>query len=56
MDAFVKAFEATHNGTNVNFLHIAGYNAGLVIGKALETSASLQQEDLRAAVASSRAS
>ena len=52
MDAFVKAFEAAHNGTNVNFLHIAGYNAGLVIGKALETSASLKQEDLRAAVAS----
>ncbi|MGA2763321.1 MAG: ABC transporter substrate-binding protein [Spirochaetia bacterium] len=51
MDEFVKAFEAEHNGTNVNFLHIAGYNAGLVIGKALETSASLKQEDLRAAVA-----
>ena len=52
MGDFVKAFEAAHNGTNVNFLHIAGYNAGLVIQKALQTSASLKQEDLRAAVAS----
>jgi len=52
MDDFVKAFEAAQNVTNVNFLNIAGYNAGLVIQKALETSASLKQEDLRAAVAS----
>ena len=52
MDDFVKAFEAAQNVTNVNFLNIAGYNAGLVIQKTLETSASLKQEDLRAAVAS----
>jgi branched-chain amino acid transport system substrate-binding protein len=51
MDEFVKAFEAAQNVTNVNFLNIAGYNAGLVIQKALETSTSLKQEDLRAAVA-----
>ena len=52
MDDFVKAFEAAQNVSNVNFLNIAGYNAGLVIQKTLETSASLKQEDLRAAVAS----
>ncbi|MFI5368443.1 MAG: ABC transporter substrate-binding protein, partial [Spirochaetia bacterium] len=51
MDDFVKVFEAAQNVTNVNFLNIAGYNAGLVIQKALETSAGLKQEDLRAAVA-----
>ena len=50
MDDFVKAFEAAENVANVNFLNIAGYNAGLVIQRALETSASLRQEDLRAAV------
>ncbi len=52
MDDFVKAFEAAENVTNVNFLNITGYNAGLVIQKALETSTSLKQEDLRAAVTS----
>jgi len=52
MDDFVKAFESAEHVTNVNFLNIAGYNAGLVIQKALETSARLTQEDLRAAVAS----
>jgi len=52
MDDFVKAFEAAQNVSNVNFLNIAGYNAGLVIQKALETSATLKQEDLRAAVTS----
>jgi len=52
MNDFVKAFEAAQKVTNVNFLNIAGYNAGLVIQKALETSASLKQEDLRAAVES----
>jgi branched-chain amino acid transport system substrate-binding protein len=52
MDDFVKAFKAEENVTNVNFLNIAGYNAGLVIQKALGTSASLKQEDLRAAIAS----
>jgi len=50
MDDFVKAFQAAENVTNVNFLNIAGYNAGLVIQKTLESSASLKQEDLRAAV------
>jgi len=51
MDDFVKAFESAEHVTNVNFLNIAGYNAGLVIQKALETSARLSQEDLRAAMA-----
>jgi len=50
MNDFTKAYEAANNVTDVNFLNIAGYNAGLVIQKALETSASLKQEDLRAAV------
>jgi len=54
MDDFIKAFAAAQNipASQVNFLNIAGYNAGLVIQKALETSASLKQEDLRAAVTS----
>ena len=52
MNDFVKAFEAAQKVMNVNFLNIAGYNAGLVIQKALKTSASLKQEDLRAAVES----
>jgi len=51
MDEFIKTFEAANNVTNVNFLNIAGYNAGLVIQKALETSTSLKPEDLREAVA-----
>ena len=51
MDDFIKTFKAADNVTDVNFLNIAGYNAGLVIQKALETSTSLKPEDLRAAVA-----
>ncbi len=51
MDDFTKAFETANNVTNVNFLNIAGYNAGLVVQKALETADSLKPEDLRSAVA-----
>ncbi len=51
LDDFTKAFEAANNVNNVNFLNIAGYNAGLVIQKALENATTLSQTDLRAAVA-----
>ena len=51
LNAFTKAFEATNNVTNVNFLNIAGYTAGLVVQKALENATSLKQKALRAAVA-----
>ncbi|MDA8064273.1 MAG: ABC transporter substrate-binding protein [Thermaerobacter sp.] len=50
LSQFTKAFQAqTHTG--VNFLTIAGYNAGLVIQKTLDTAKSLRQSDLRQAVA-----
>ncbi len=52
MNDFIKTFEAANSVDNVNFLNIAGYNAGLVIQKALETAASLKQENLREAVSS----
>lgn len=50
IDAFEKEFHAA-TGKEVNFLTVAGYNAGLVIGKALETADSLDQLALRKAIA-----
>lgn len=52
MNAFTNAFESANNVSNVNFLNIAGYTAGLIVQKALATASSLKQKDLRAAVAS----
>lgn len=51
IDAFEKAYEAA-TGKKVNFQVIAGYTAGLVIGKTLATATSLGQMALRKAVAS----
>ncbi|AOU99212.1 amino acid ABC transporter substrate-binding protein [Acidihalobacter yilgarnensis] len=49
IDAFSKAYgKAT--GHEVNFLTVAGYNAGLVIQKTLDEAQSLKQADLRKAV------
>lgn len=50
IDAFEKAYHAA-TGKDVNFLTVAGYNAGLAIGKALESASSLDQLALRKAVA-----
>ena len=50
MNAFTKAYEAANNVSSVDFLNIAGYTAGLIIQKALETSTSLKPQALRAAV------
>ncbi len=49
LDAFRSAFEA-HTHKPVNFLNVAGYNAGLVIEKTLATSPSLAPLALRRAV------
>jgi branched-chain amino acid transport system substrate-binding protein len=51
LDQFEPAYK-TFSGEDVNFLSVAGYNTGLVIQKALETTKSMSQTDLRAAVAS----
>lgn len=48
LQQFESAFK-TANGTNINFLNVAGYNTGLIIQKTLETTKSLSQTDLRAA-------
>lgn len=50
----IDAFEADYKkatGKDVNFLTVAGYNAGLVIQKALETAPELTQASLRQAMA-----
>lgn len=49
--AFVKTFQAVHSGP-VNFLDIAGYNAGLVIQAALKNATSFTQLGLRSALTS----
>lgn len=49
--AFVKSFGATASGP-VNFLDIAGYNAGVVIGTALRHATSLSQLSLKQALLS----
>lgn len=46
---FKSQFKSSTN-QSVNFLNVAGYTTGLVIQKALETSTSLNQQDLRNAV------
>jgi branched-chain amino acid transport system substrate-binding protein len=50
LDQFQTAYKA-YSGQDVNFLSVAGYNTGLVIQKTLETTKSLEQLDLRNAVA-----
>ncbi len=49
--AFVKQFGATTTGP-VNFLDIAGYNAGVVVGAALRHATSLSQLSLKQALVS----
>ncbi len=49
LSSFQKVFQKS-TGSAPNFLNIAGYNAGLIIQKTLETSASLKQMALRHAV------
>ncbi len=49
LDQFESAYK-TFSGQDVNFLSVAGYNAGLVIQKTLETTKSMNQTDLRNAV------
>lgn len=46
---FESAFK-TYSGNDINFLNVAGYNTGLDIQKTLETTKSLSQTDIRAAV------
>ncbi|OBS09334.1 ABC transporter substrate-binding protein [Acidihalobacter prosperus] len=50
IDAFSKAY-AKATGHEVNFLAVAGYNAGLVIQKTLDEAGSLKQTELRHAIA-----
>lgn len=47
---FVQMWKANNSGISPNFLNIAGYNAGLIIGKAIETAGSLSQSSIRTAV------
>ncbi|MHB8454684.1 MAG: ABC transporter substrate-binding protein [Acidiferrobacterales bacterium] len=49
LDTFQRAFRHA-NQKDANFLNIAGYNAGLVIQKSLETATSMEQLALRRAV------
>lgn len=49
IDAFDAAYQKS-TGKKVNFLTVAGYNAGLVIQKALDTAPSLSQLALRKAI------
>ncbi len=51
LDTFQRAFRHV-NMKDPNFLNIAGYNAGLIIQKSLETSTSMDQLALRRAVES----
>ena len=51
LDAFRAAFHQA-TGKEVNFLNIAGYNAGLIIQKTLETAPSMDQLALRRGVES----
>jgi branched-chain amino acid transport system substrate-binding protein len=48
IDQFTQAFQ-TATGQAPDFLDVAGYTAGLVVQKSLETAPSLTQSDLRAA-------
>ncbi len=49
--AFSKAFSAAHGGATLNFLDVAGYNAGLVIQDSLAHAKSTKQLDIRAGAA-----
>lgn len=49
LQQFEAAFKAA-NGSDINFLNVAGYNTGLIIQKTLETTKGLSQTDLRNAV------
>lgn len=48
--AFESMWNSTYPSIPVNFLSLAGYNAGLVLEKALETASSLSSQSLRAAI------
>jgi branched-chain amino acid transport system substrate-binding protein len=48
--AFLKAFESYANTKNVNFLDVAGYNAGLAIQEALANASSFSQLAMRDAL------
>lgn len=47
---FISEWEANNSNVAPNFLNIAGYNAGLIIGKAITTAGSLNQTALRTAI------
>lgn len=48
--AFETEWNSTYPSIPVNFLSLAGYNAGLILQKALETSTSMTTPSLRAAM------
>lgn len=48
--AFEQKWNASYPSISVNFLSLAGYNAGLVLQKALATSTNLTSQSLRAAI------